>query len=751
MKHTSIRVRFTRHFLISMVALVMAATGCFEDSNRNLLPFASLNSSESGSGIGSKGDSAFLPGESGDGVYLIGAGMHDITGPAAEVGMMGFADMDQKTSGIHMRLRSRAFIVGDKNQRVVFVSADLGQLFQMVKMKVCEKVAANPALASYYNEKNILVSATHTHSGPGGYSGYFLYDFTVLGFIKQNFNAIVDGIYLSILKAHDNLAPGRILINEGSLEGCGGNRSRFAYENNPAEERALYDGDTDTSFTLLKFMTLDGEEIGMVNWFALHPTSIGPENTLISGDHKGYASYLFEKEKGADYASPRTFVAAFAQSNSGDVSPNSDFGQAPPHVDFEHNPSLENATLRQYGKAKELYDGAVEELRGPVDFRHRFVDMSGLAVEDLGCTTCPAAMGASFSAGSVTDNPSPAPLFPAGTTVESLNWSDNAALAFLHTFLGGVFAPFWPKTQDPAYRACHAEKPILLPTGVASINVDGIPMTPRVVPLQVIRIGGLAIVAVPSEVTTMAGRRIRNAVVAALAPAGVTHVVVAALANTYVSYLATREEYAMQSYEGACTQFGPNELAAFQQEYDSLCSAMLTGSDVEPGPTPRDVTGDTVNFQTGVVLDDKPLDREFGDVIAEPAEEYRRGDTVSVQFWGGHPKNDLQIQGSFLTVERVLGERVDEVCVMEGWWIFKKRVCRQVVSYETEPAARDWDPETVYRWERDGASYSKITVTWNTKNAAPGYYRVRHNGHWKSGWTGAVSPYQGISRIFRVN
>src|SRR5205814_4787529 len=75
--------------------------------------------------------------------YLVGAGIYDITGPAAEIVMMGYAVSTQKTSGIHMRLRSRAFIIGDGKKRVVFVSAELGMLFQMVKLKVSEKLAAD--------------------------------------------------------------------------------------------------------------------------------------------------------------------------------------------------------------------------------------------------------------------------------------------------------------------------------------------------------------------------------------------------------------------------------------------------------------------------------------------------------------------------------------------------------------------------------------------------------------------------------
>ena len=713
---------FAAVILCSITCLVFS--GCDNDSGSNALPFPGSDTGQTDD----SGGSVVLPDEttgSGGSVYLVGTGVYDITGPAAEIGMMGYAVSEQKTSGIHLRLRSRAYIIGDADKRVVFVSADLGMLFQMVKLKVCEKIAGNADLAPYYNEKNVLLSATHTHNGPGGYSGYFLYDVTINGFVKQNFNAIVDGIYQSILRAHDNLKRGRILVAQGAIEGCGGNRAEVAYNNNPASERTRYDGITDRTMTLLKFVTLDGEEVGMVNWYAVHPDSIGPENRLISGDNKGWASYLFEKDRGTDYLAPKTFVAAFAQASAGDVTPNIGFGQAPADVTFEKNKSLENAVLKQYNKAKELYSGATTELSGPVDYRHEWVDMRTLHVEETKCVTCPAGMGASFSAGSPADNPSPSPLFPNGTTVDSLNWNDNAALTFLNGFLGGIFAFAWPATGDAAYKKCHAEKPVLIPTGVAHINISGPTMTPQIMPLQVLRIGNLAIAAVPAEVTTMSGRRIRETLLAGLSGLGVNVAVIASLANSYASYLATREEYAMQWYEGACTQFGPNELAAFRQEYAKLCRAIADGTDVPAGPSPQDVTGLTVDFTAKVVLDDKPLFKNFGDVITQPGASCSRGDTVSAQFWGGHPNNNLRTQDTFLVVEKL-------------------------VNGKYVPVARDWDPETTYRWQRNGISYSKITITWHTKNAEPGTYRIRHRGNWKSGWTGKISAYEGVTNTFKV-
>lgn len=53
----------------------------------------------------------------------------------------------------------------------------------------------------------------------------------------------------------------------------------------------------------------------MINWFAVHGTSMNNTNGLISGDNKGYASYLFEKYQNGNNSLPGMgpFVGAFAQ------------------------------------------------------------------------------------------------------------------------------------------------------------------------------------------------------------------------------------------------------------------------------------------------------------------------------------------------------------------------------------------------------------------------------------------------------
>lgn len=74
---------------------------------------------------------------------MVGLGSYDITGPAADVNMMGYANTEQVASGIHFRLRARTFIVADpQGHRVAFVNLDACMASQIVTIKVLERLKA---------------------------------------------------------------------------------------------------------------------------------------------------------------------------------------------------------------------------------------------------------------------------------------------------------------------------------------------------------------------------------------------------------------------------------------------------------------------------------------------------------------------------------------------------------------------------------------------------------------------------------
>jgi neutral ceramidase len=95
--------------------------------------------------------------------------MADVTGPAYGSPMWGFGKEGQNTQGIHIRLKSRAFIFVDpeKNSRLVFTSVDIGSIEHHVVLEVVDRLQV--LFGNLYTLDNLILSATHTHAGPAGY------------------------------------------------------------------------------------------------------------------------------------------------------------------------------------------------------------------------------------------------------------------------------------------------------------------------------------------------------------------------------------------------------------------------------------------------------------------------------------------------------------------------------------------------------------------------------------------------------
>jgi hypothetical protein len=73
----------------------------------------------------------------------IGRGIYDITGPSVEINFMGYAVPAQRGTGIHQRLRARAFIFSDGEKRNVYVSVDGGMGSDLVNMRVVDYLSTN--------------------------------------------------------------------------------------------------------------------------------------------------------------------------------------------------------------------------------------------------------------------------------------------------------------------------------------------------------------------------------------------------------------------------------------------------------------------------------------------------------------------------------------------------------------------------------------------------------------------------------
>ncbi|MFD4367393.1 neutral/alkaline ceramidase [Rhodococcus sp. NPDC058521] len=638
----------------------------------------------------------------------VGVGISDVTGPVAEVGMMGYSSFEQRTEGLHQRMRARAYVFAEGGSRVVYVVVDNCMIFQSVHDGVIARLAQQ--YGDLYTERNVMLTAVHSHAACGGASHNYAYNLAVMGFEKLVYDAEVDGIVEAISAAHDDLAPGSVDYGRGELSNASVNRSRVAFDRNPDEDKSYYPLGIDTSMRVMRIKQ-GGEDVGAINWFPTHCASLTNENHLVSGDNKGAAAYFWERaDKGVDYLAdgkPK-FVAAFPQTNSGDMSPNLDLepGHGPTDDEFE------NARIigqRQVNAAQKAWSAASEKVTGSVDARVMYLDMAAQTVDGKytpdgkPARTSPACIGAAMSAGSTEDGPA-IPIFPEGTTNPLVD------------ALGGMDAPIPQWLRD-------AQAPKLVLIAVGLVPPVGT-WVPNILKIQILEIGQFYVVGGPAEFTIVSGLRIRRTVAAEL-DVPLENVIFQGYANSYSSYCTTPQEYDAQQYEGGSTMFGRYTLPAYQQGFAALAATLKSGSAADRGPAPVDNSGLQPAFNPGVDLDVPGADRKFGDVLTQPV-AVTAGAQAVAEFVTGHPKNDLRRRSTYLEVQRRQGKN----------WVRH---------------ADDSDWSTKFHWKRTEPNQSTARITWDVPEGTPaGRYRIQHFGAGKDAG-GTITTFTGTSAEFTVS
>ncbi|KAL4963557.1 neutral/alkaline ceramidase [Aspergillus stella-maris] len=703
-----------------------------------------------------------------DSILVLGAGKADITGPVVEVGFGGYADLDQIGTGLRQRIYSRAFIVANPNnleETWIYIVLDTLTGDTGVRHAVLQGLADSGSDYARYGDHNLALTGTHSHSGPGAWYNYLLPQIPNKGFDRQSFNAIVDGVLLSIQRAHESLAPGRASFGTIGLEDANINRSPYSYDANPEEEKARYSSNVDKTLTLLRFdRESDNKTTAVLTFFPVHGTSMYGNNTLVTGDNKGVAAWLFEKSVQDDSLFADDFVAGFSQSSVGDTSPNilgawceDGSGEECLYADstcggkadqchgrgpyFRENDQGAKSCFeigkRQYSAAKELYsqmstDAVAIRRSSEIRSFHLFENLDGYTFQSpfnsSTLSTCSAALGFSFAAGT-TDWPGYFDFTQNDTTPAERNPLWYVARAFVHQ-------------PTPEQQKCQEPKDVLLDVGDVSLPYT---WTPNIVDIQLLRLGQLIVVTSTSEVTTMSGRRWKEAVAnAASESLSISDplVVLGSPANTYAHYVATEEEYSRQRYEGASTLYGPNTLAAYINltlTYLPYLDESVEVGSLEPsGIEPPINTDKSLSFIPSVVYDGHPIGKAYGSVLTSAGNaEYAPGDTVSATFVGANPRNNLRSESTFAAVERQLDN---------GNWA-------------TVRTDADWN--LVYRWNRTNGilGYSEVTLQWKIEDdyytagslssVQAGTYRFHYYGDSKS-ITGKIEAFEGADEPFTV-
>lgn len=523
------------------------------------------------------------------GRFRAGAAVADLT-PIPGMPMAGYSMGGKVARGAWVRLRARALYLEDsQGDALVLVACDL----DMIPDGLADRVATllrERNTVRHLGRSQIVLGASHTHHGPGSYFTSQMYNGFASarpGFDKELFDflaaRIVEAIEAASASSTDAILrtpppPGSAGAPDERLPCVFRNRSRLAFDRNPATEVAALRSANPLPISCparcpdslacrsvrqrIDFLevvdaTAPSRVIGVGVFLAAHATVLSTDNELYSPDFFGVASTLLETgAAGCLGGSPPPVVAVF-NGAEGDVSPAWEQGRR------DRRGVLDIAT-EVAEKVCSLLPAAVD--RTDPDISYRWGEITPLADRPVDDpfdrraaweqrTARRALVGAAAVGGA----------------------EDGRTLLHDMGFVEGL--------RGSARDDHGVKQPLEISVfgGRTSIAAALTSPAPTQAPIGIYRLGNWALVALPGEITTMLGDRIRRHVASKLAPVP-DRVLLIGLAGGHVSYVTTPEEYEAQHYEGAQNIYGAATGPLLAHELGNLAESFGAAA---PAPAPR--------------------------------------------------------------------------------------------------------------------------------------------------------------------
>ena len=545
-------------------------------------------------------------------MYQVGWDKQQIKITPKGYAMFGYGQWSHRAYEQRTALYARSVSIVDQHgNRLLMCCLDLGCITHAMRSQTVARLTQ--IIDTPFDENQLVLMATHTHSGPGGCGYEALYNMPTPGFVPEHLSAIVEAIVLSIQNAIASEQDTEVFLATQHFSehtAVAWNRSIKAYNRNP---EVLSRTDAETHLALNREMQLLGfyreqKLQSFISLFGVHATCLGNSLKAYDGDNKGYAAAFSEQaliEQGVDNP-----VTIFAQATAGDVSPHF-HGKDQLKIRNQIKGEQEYQYAQQNGRyqselALTSLQGNIaknlQKVEGKIDAVLSYVDLSNIEIPDA---------FADGQKNAKTSQPCHGTAFFAGTPVDGLGAPKPLILGM--QFLAYQFRKQkikHPKAADfldyQQLYASQGPKRILLEAGtkkilgqpigfppsildplIAEMNrqvkagaIQDSPLVPSVVPLQIVRLGSLALICCPGEFTTIAGQRVVTTVKQTLATqTSIEKVWFASYCNDYMGYVTTYEEYQVQAYEGGHTLFGQWTLAACQSKFQGLAEQLLLEKD----------------------------------------------------------------------------------------------------------------------------------------------------------------------------
>lgn len=184
--------------------------------------------------------------------------------------LAGFAARQGFCEGIHDDLWARSLVVENCEKTIAIVSLDV----LAVSSEFADRVRARIEQTTGIPKDNITIASTHTHAGPVTIRTFFNPE----GALDRAYmDSLADAIEKCVSDAWEKRFAARIGVGSGSVSGIGVNRR--TPDKKPIDEE----------IGIIKVEDLAGRLRAVFMNYACHPTVLGSDNLLATGDFPYFA------------------------------------------------------------------------------------------------------------------------------------------------------------------------------------------------------------------------------------------------------------------------------------------------------------------------------------------------------------------------------------------------------------------------------------------------------------------------------
>jgi neutral ceramidase len=219
--------------------------------------------------------------------------------------------LPQNYLGVLDHIHSRAIVIDNGGASAALITVDAGSMPDNIWQGVTKQVESELGIPT----KNVLITATHSHSIPG-----------------QQAAPYIAKIVESVRLAKQHLVPARVGYGTG-VSYINVNRNIIDPKTHRWWEGPNYEGPSDKTVAVIQFEALNGDPIAVYYNYAMHGVAVG-QLDLVSGDAPGTTSKYIEDSY------DDKIVALWSSGAAGDQNP----------IYFQQTYDLREIRIKDYAK-----------------------------------------------------------------------------------------------------------------------------------------------------------------------------------------------------------------------------------------------------------------------------------------------------------------------------------------------------------------------------------------------------------------